>query len=91
MPMDIDFIVQDTYALVRPQWKIATELSEAAQVFADACATNYKAQTQEGPGDGADGDGSSPSEEDIGDDDAPDMPDDDGDEDGASEDEAEVC
>jgi regulator of nonsense transcripts 2 len=39
--MDIDFVVQDTYSLVRPQWKLATELQEAAQIFGEAVAQNY--------------------------------------------------
>ncbi|EPE02340.1 nonsense-mediated mrna decay factor [Ophiostoma piceae UAMH 11346] len=33
LPMDIEFIVQDTFALIRPQWKLATDLEEAAKVF----------------------------------------------------------
>ena len=47
LPMDIDFLVQDTYALVRPQWKLATELSEAARLFSEAVAANYKQTPQE--------------------------------------------
>jgi len=42
--MDIDFVVQDTFALVRPQWKLATNLDEAGRAFADAVAQNYKTQ-----------------------------------------------
>lgn len=42
--MDIDFIIQDTFALVRPQWKLATNLDEAGRAFADAVAQNYKTQ-----------------------------------------------
>lgn len=42
--MDIDFVVQDTFALVRPQWKLATNLDEAGRGFADAVAQNYKTQ-----------------------------------------------
>lgn len=33
LPMDIEFIVQDTFALLRPQWKLAVDLEEAARVF----------------------------------------------------------
>jgi regulator of nonsense transcripts 2 len=47
MPMDIDFIVQDTYALTRPQWKLAANLTEAGSAFADACKQNYKTQESE--------------------------------------------
>lgn len=45
--MDIDFIVQDTYALTRPQWKLATNFEEAGRAFADIVATNYKPQEPE--------------------------------------------
>ncbi|KAI1936812.1 mRNA decay protein [Ophidiomyces ophidiicola] len=44
MPMDIEFLVTDTYALTRPQWKLATDLEEAAQLFSDAVTQNYKVQ-----------------------------------------------
>ena len=47
LPMDIDFLVQDTYALVRPQWKLVTELSEAALLFSEAVAVNYQQPGQE--------------------------------------------
>ncbi|KAL8778010.1 MAG: hypothetical protein Q9213_007608 [Squamulea squamosa] len=42
MPMDIDFIVQDSFALTRPQWKIVTDLEEAGQTFANLVKQNYK-------------------------------------------------
>jgi regulator of nonsense transcripts 2 len=42
-PMDIDFVVQDTYSLLRPQWKLITgNLNEASKAFSDACKTNYQ-------------------------------------------------
>ncbi|KAI9876998.1 MAG: hypothetical protein M1823_007177, partial [Watsoniomyces obsoletus] len=44
LPMEIDFLVQDTYSLVRPQWKIVTDLTEAAHLFSEAISTNYKQQ-----------------------------------------------
>lgn len=47
MPMDIDFLVQDTFALTRPQWKLATSFEEAGRAFADAVAQNYKSQEPE--------------------------------------------
>lgn len=47
MPMDIDFIVQDTFAATRPQWKLATTFEEAGRAFADAVAQNYKSQDPE--------------------------------------------
>lgn len=42
LPMEIDFLIQDIFTLVRPQWKIVTELDEAAKVFAEAVAAKYK-------------------------------------------------
>lgn len=40
--MDIEFVLQDAYALVRPQWKLLTTLEEAGSAFAEACKENYK-------------------------------------------------
>ena len=68
--MDIDFVVQDTYALTRPQWKLATTLEEAGQAFATAVAQNYKTQeaekiveSEEAEDDGLSGEG--PEEEEL--------------------------
>jgi len=47
LPMEIDFLVQDTYSLVRPQWKLVTDLAEAGRLFAEAITANYKQQTLE--------------------------------------------
>lgn len=47
LPMDIDFIIQDTYALTRPQWKLVANLNEAGTAFSDAVAQNYKTQEPE--------------------------------------------
>jgi len=47
LPMDIDFIVQDTFALTRPQWHLATDFEEAGRAFADLVKQNYKSQEQE--------------------------------------------
>ena len=47
--MDIDFVIQDTFALLRPQWKIAKTLEEAGGAFADACKENYKADIMSRP------------------------------------------
>ncbi|KHJ34062.1 putative mif4g domain-containing protein [Erysiphe necator] len=33
LPMDIEFIVQDLFALTRPNWKIASNLEEASKAF----------------------------------------------------------
>ena len=45
--MDIDFMIQDTFALTRPQWKLAANFDEAGRAFADAVAQNYKSQESE--------------------------------------------
>ena len=45
--MDIDFIVQDTFALTRPQWKLNTDLEEAGRLFAEQVKQNYKSQEAE--------------------------------------------
>ena len=42
MPMDVEFVVQDAFALVRPQWKIAPTLEDAGYKFAEACKENFK-------------------------------------------------
>ena len=42
--MDIDFIIQDTYALTRPQWKFAGGFEEAGRAFAEIVSQHYKAQ-----------------------------------------------
>ncbi|KAI9805049.1 MAG: hypothetical protein M1825_000883 [Sarcosagium campestre] len=68
LPMDVEFLVQDTYQLTRPQWKLATDLAEAGRIFAEAIANNYKLQEaeraaavdeqdEESSSDDADGDG----------------------------------
>ena len=45
--MDIDFIIQDTYALTRPQWKLVANLEEAGGAFSEAVSQNYKGQEPE--------------------------------------------
>ena len=42
--MDIDFMIQDTFALTRPQWKLVADLDEAGRAFAEAVTQNYKSQ-----------------------------------------------
>ncbi|KIX92316.1 uncharacterized protein Z520_11924 [Fonsecaea multimorphosa CBS 102226] len=44
LPMEIEFLVQDTYSLVRPNWKVVTEIGEAAKLFAEAVSANYRQQ-----------------------------------------------
>lgn len=43
LPMDIEFVVQDLYSLLRPQWKLVlADLPEASRIFAEACKQNYR-------------------------------------------------
>ncbi|KAL8816116.1 MAG: hypothetical protein Q9223_004822 [Gallowayella weberi] len=44
MPMDIDFIVQDSFALVRPQWKLIRDFEEAGQTFAILVKQSFQSQ-----------------------------------------------
>jgi len=41
LPMDVEFVVQDAYGLIRPQWKLAADLEDAGTLFAQACKDNY--------------------------------------------------
>lgn len=49
LPMDVDFLVQDTYSTVRPQWKLAIDLEDATRLFSEAIAQNYNVQDSERP------------------------------------------
>ncbi|GAB7349009.1 hypothetical protein MBLNU459_g7982t1 [Dothideomycetes sp. NU459] len=42
LPMDMDFVVQDTFNLLRPQWKTVENLEDASHAFAEACKQNYQ-------------------------------------------------
>lgn len=42
--MDIEFLIQDTFALTRPNWKLATTLDEAGLAFAELTKGSYKTQ-----------------------------------------------
>lgn len=44
LPMDVDFLVHDTYSVTRAQWKLAGDLQEATIIFSEAVAQNYKTQ-----------------------------------------------
>ncbi|KAJ5665402.1 uncharacterized protein N7477_007850 [Penicillium maclennaniae] len=49
MPMDVDFLVQDTFSSLRPAWKLATDLEEATRLFSEAVAQNYNMPDSERP------------------------------------------
>ena len=85
IPMEIDFLVQDTLTLVRPQWKLVTDIAEAGKLFSEAIAANYKLEAQEKAAEINEEQDDSGSEEEAGDDEA--LPDIDGE---RSTDEAEV-
>ncbi len=42
LPMDIEFLIQDIFALTRPQWKLASNIEEATKVFQFAVAQDQK-------------------------------------------------
>ncbi|EME47596.1 hypothetical protein DOTSEDRAFT_69517 [Dothistroma septosporum NZE10] len=43
LPMDIEFVIQDTYNLLRPQWRlILGNLADAGRVFAEATKQHYR-------------------------------------------------
>ena len=48
-PMDIDFLIQDTFALLRPEWKLYANLEEAGAAFSEVVKQHVKAQAQERP------------------------------------------
>lgn len=44
LPMDVEFIVQDTFTAIRPNWKLHTVLEDAAAAFEEATTKTYKVQ-----------------------------------------------
>lgn len=48
--MDIDFMVQDSFALTRPQWKLITNFEEAGKLFANLVKQHFKSQGPQGAG-----------------------------------------
>ncbi|KAK6537369.1 hypothetical protein TWF694_011561 [Orbilia ellipsospora] len=56
IPMDIEFMIQDTFQLVRPNWVLHTSLEEAGKAFQEAAAKIY------GPAEAADDDSSTTEE-----------------------------
>lgn len=41
LPMDTDFLVQDTFAKLRPQWKLLTDFEDAGKAFAELTKQNF--------------------------------------------------
>ncbi len=83
--MDVEFVLQDSYALTRPQWKLVTDISEAARLFGEVVAQNYKVQETDKAPEQDDEAESSPSDDGLEDDVVPDV-----DEERSSSEEAEV-
>jgi regulator of nonsense transcripts 2 len=42
LPMDIEFMVQDVFSQVRPQWRLASNFEEASRAFQLAVAQDQK-------------------------------------------------
>lgn len=47
--MDVEFDLQDVFALVRPQWKLVATLEEAGAAFAEACKEQYQPTAPDRP------------------------------------------
>lgn len=65
LPMDVEFLIQDTISLVRPQWKLVANLDEASAQFAEAVSLNYKTQEVEKVADAEESQGESSSEDEL--------------------------
>ncbi|CAD6501276.1 BgTH12-01528 [Blumeria graminis f. sp. triticale] len=88
LPMDIEFLIQDVFALTRPHWKLASNLDEASKAFQLAMVQDQKMTGIEKPEE-LDSDGAS--EADIGDNDIEaELPENEGDEDMETEDDIDV-
>ena len=89
--MDIEFIVQDVFALTRPQWKLASNLEEASRAFQLAMAQDQKtsgidkaAEPEEPDSDGSSDDGIGDNDPETG------MPEPDAEEDSESDEDVDV-
>ncbi|KAF1940023.1 ARM repeat-containing protein [Clathrospora elynae] len=49
LPMDVEFLVQDAYNLVRPQWKMITNLEEASHAFSEVVRQNFETTAADKP------------------------------------------
>lgn len=46
VPMDVEFVIQDSYSALRPQWKlILNDFNEAGKIFSEAVKHNYNDST----------------------------------------------
>jgi regulator of nonsense transcripts 2 len=90
LPMDIEFIVQDIFALTRPQWKLASNFEEASKAFQLAVAQDQKTSGADKLAEADDGTSGGSSDDDNADDMVLGDPDDE-EESGSEPAEAEVC
>lgn len=49
VPMDVEFMIQETISSLRPEVKLAVDLNEASQQFAAAVSQNYQAPEEDKP------------------------------------------
>lgn len=64
LPMDIEFLVQDAFALTRPQWKVLSNPEESHHAFAEAVKQNYQTSTIDKPAEVDEGEEGSASDDD---------------------------
>lgn len=69
LPMEIDFLIQDIYAAVRPQWKLVTDLDDAAKAFGEAVTAKYKQSASDRPAEDGEDAESSASDDALGEED----------------------
>lgn len=65
LPMDVEFVVIETFALVRPQWKLIADLAEAGKLFQESIQANYKQEIQDKPAEAVEDVDESASEDDL--------------------------
>ena len=88
LPMDIEFLVQDTFALIRPQWKLLTDPEEAYNAFVEAIKQQTPSAGRGGEAEDAEESSGASDDDELGDVDGDDA---DGDDDNESLESAEVC
>lgn len=88
--MEIEFVVQDIFALTRPQWKLAANLEEASKAFQLAIAQDQKTAGADKAVEPDDGTSGASSEDENGDGDEVEAYGDGEDESASEEDDAEV-
>jgi regulator of nonsense transcripts 2 len=88
--MDMEFIVQDMYAVTRPQWKLASNLEEAAKTFQTALSQHQRTAGLEKTAEADDGSSASSTDDENADADLPEADGEGEDELGSEDEDAEV-